>query len=306
MNLQFKYKKNLQLLILLFFFSIILIILRRRWMVLWLSLEINTLAFLIISSNDKIEFEFKYFFIQSVGSIFFLIRLILGKTYQELMIFLSIRIKLVIVPFFFWIYNSIELIGENLFFLFITFQKIGPLWILQNLFFFLFSRVFLYILYFVLNLIFSIFYGLKYIKLKKILFFLSINQTALICLFIMFKNFVAMLYIINYFLSLILLLIYRKNKNSFLILFFLITGFPPSSLFILKLMLVKSIIINFNMVLILLIVFFNIIFLVYLYTKIFLYFYLTKKEIKKSIFKQFSNHNMIYFLFLTLNCLFIF
>jgi len=110
-----------------------------NWFNLWISLEINIISFIFISlyptNNLNINRIIKYFIIQTISSSILFFTIILTKnilTFEiiSLIIPLSISLKLGLSPFHFWLVDVREGLNWINFFIFNTWQKIIPLFIL--------------------------------------------------------------------------------------------------------------------------------------------------------------------------------
>lgn len=123
-------------------FSILLARFSRSWLSLWFRLELNILIFLpLISFRRKIyelENRIKYFLVQRVASLWFLLRILVFsfKLYLvQIIVILRIIIKLGVFPFHGWFFRIMRTAAWNFFFLFSTLQKFIPLIILRNVLF---------------------------------------------------------------------------------------------------------------------------------------------------------------------------
>ena len=153
--------------------------------ILWISLEINILGFLPLISfngNKMLENTIKYFLIQGVSSSMFLLfsilRILLNRKMFDLIIIISLIVKLGSAPFHMWFVSLLRVVSLNTLFLLSTIQKLIPLIILSAL---NFSTVFMYI-FIVLNS-FTIFYSGGLSKtLNTVLAFSRINNLRWILL----------------------------------------------------------------------------------------------------------------------------
>lgn len=248
-----------------------------NWILMWVSLEINSIIFLIISnkfSKRFSEFEFKYYLIQFLGSSLYFYRGVMNFRY---MLFLSLIIKLIIIPFIYWVITGLKWIEKKIFFSFIFFQKIGPLILIWEIIVF---NTMGEILFLILNFLFSIIRGLKKIFINEILVFSSVNQVVLIVLIMKFSKSLFFIYaLIYFFTSLLIFLIYRFIKGRIILIFsfLLIRGFPPSLIFFSK---ISFLIFLIDKLLILIIILRITTRIFFIYIKLFLNHIFKKKKLK--------------------------
>jgi NADH-ubiquinone oxidoreductase chain 2 len=108
---------------------------------LWVALELNILRFLPIITSERVELSLegalKYFLIQSVGSILFLVRALLLEGSAHLvssaLISVSIFLKLGAAPLHGWFISLMRTVSLRTLFYLSTTQKIIPLIILSGL-----------------------------------------------------------------------------------------------------------------------------------------------------------------------------
>jgi len=185
------------------------------WFILWISLEINMIAFIpIIFSQTSISLKsiIKYFVIQSFARSLFLIRRILSDMRERNQIFselvrLALLTKLGIFPLYFWFPDVREGLSWHVFFILCTWQKLIPLIILRCLWV---NLTFISILIRgwigclgILNLT----------SLRKILAFSSINNLAWIVIRLINPNINWLLFLIVYRGVILRLIIIIKFNN---------------------------------------------------------------------------------------------
>lgn len=162
---------------LILFLRIIIIINSSTWIIVWVGLEINILTFIGLEkyySYSICEFEIKYFFLQFIGSLLFILAY-LTKTIN-FFLFLSLMIKLNLFPFIIWIIHSLKWIRKKLVYIFFFLQKIGPLILVKKLL--EFNNLFL--VYIFTNLFLSFIYGLRKNNWINYIVYSSIRQSSLI------------------------------------------------------------------------------------------------------------------------------
>lgn len=225
------------------------------WLGTWFGIEINSYFFLPLIK--KREFQFKYYLIQALGSVFFV------YSYYHASSFLYITglvIKIGVSPFFFWIYPSFKWIPKKPLIMFITLQKILPLYLLYNITL-NFSDMILLLTYFFLNATTG-YLGVKNKTLMiDIVLFSSIYQIRWVILSLVISKYIFKFYFIYYIIIVFFFIISIKkdflgpnDKRSIIIIwliFFLIRGFPPSIIFLIKIHIVINITIIFSHIIIL-------------------------------------------------------
>lgn len=197
-----------------------------------------------------------YFLIQSIASILLLFSFIIILHYKSIniILFISIIIKIGRAPFHYWIPIIIEGINWLKIFILLTWQKINPLIILYFNNYFNLINIFI-----LLSLIIGSISGLNYSSIKKIISFSSINQLRWIIIRLI-NNKLLKLYLIFYFFTIWIIIksiilfnikylneIYNLNiKNKFIKLFIFINflslgGLPPFLGFFPKLIIIIKI-----------------------------------------------------------------
>lgn len=190
----------------------IIVISANSWLGLWIGLEINLLSLIpILTSNNNLsnsEAALNYFLVQAFASITLLFSIIIFIILNNLIfitlflnfyipnkiILLSLIIKLGAPPFHFWFPNVIENINWNNNFLLITWQKIGPIIIINY-----FIKFDLLIISFILLAAFTgSIGGLNQISLRKIIAFSSINHLGWIFSAILYNENIWIIYFIIY------------------------------------------------------------------------------------------------------------
>nr|YP_009019487.1 NADH dehydrogenase subunit 2 [Amphiascoides atopus]AHB52770.1 NADH dehydrogenase subunit 2 [Amphiascoides atopus] len=103
--------------------------------IMWACMELNLLCFvfLLLVINDDCYSAVKYFLIQALGSILFLLSLMLEMTISYslfiIILLLAILLKLAMAPFQFWLVNLVKDINWLSFFFISVFQKLLPLYV---------------------------------------------------------------------------------------------------------------------------------------------------------------------------------
>lgn len=265
------------------------IISSNSWFSIWLWLEINLISFIALNLNYRfylsIESSLIYFIIQSIASSIIIFSILISIFYKNLnfILFISLILKIRIAPFHYWLLIIVERINWINILILLTWQKLGPIIILLNLNLSI-NIIYTYII--IYSIIIGSLIGIKYISLKKIISFSSINQLRWLILSLILINKIWKIYFIIYFLILltIILLLNKLNlnfiyqifnlnfKNNIFIISFLIInlisliGIPPLIGFLPKLL----IILKFNSNLIIIILIFFSLFSSFYYLRIFI------------------------------------
>ena len=228
--------------------------------IMWISLEMNILGFLPLMSfngNKILENTIKYFLIQGISSSVFLIFSILSILFYrdlfDLVLLISLIVKLGSSPFHMWFISLIGVVSLNTLFILSTIQKLIPLIIISTL---NFSTVFLYIFVF-LNSI-TIFYSGRVSKnLNSVLAFSRINNLRWIFVSVATNFSMTIFYFLIYlFLIIGVLILFWRPRNCVptqivmsrlgygvisLFTIFSLAGLPPLIGFLGKLFIVKQI-----------------------------------------------------------------
>nr|YP_009020945.1 NADH dehydrogenase subunit 2 [Liposcelis decolor]AFV61890.1 NADH dehydrogenase subunit 2 [Liposcelis decolor] len=225
------------------------------WLGAWFGMEMNSYFFLPLVK--KSEFQFKYYLMQALGSVFFIYSFYHSSNFLYIT---GLIMKIGVSPFFFWIYPSFKWIPNKPLMMFMTLQKILPLYLLINMTL-NFSDMILLLIFFFCNAITG-YLGVKNKTLMiDIVLFSSIYQMSWVILSLimskyMFK-FYFMYYIMIVFFSMVAMkkdFLSRNDKSSFIIMwfiFFLISGFPPSIIFLMKIHIIMNVSIIFSHIMIL-------------------------------------------------------
>uniref|UniRef100_A0AAU6PBF7 NADH-ubiquinone oxidoreductase chain 2 n=1 Tax=Amblyseiulella paraheveae TaxID=3049516 RepID=A0AAU6PBF7_9ACAR len=125
-----------------YFTCIVMGLSSNSWFFLWVCLEFNMLLFIPMFyklSLNIINSLIKYFVIQSLSSMIFLLSIVMKMTYLDclmmnLLLFLSLWIKMGFFPFSSWYFQISENMNWSIWFLLNTFQKLIPLWVVSFVF----------------------------------------------------------------------------------------------------------------------------------------------------------------------------
>lgn len=280
-----------------------------NWLSIWIGLELNLFAIIPIlnfkSSIYSIEATIKYFLIQAFASIILLIFLInkniLFINNNNILIIIPLLIKLRLIPFHLWLPSIIE--GLNWFscLLIITWQKITPLIIISYL------NINKNIIFLITLISINSIFGFNQNSIRKILAISSINNSTWILFAILINeklwiNYFIIYSILNF---LIIKILYNYNINyinqlkffnlnfffklNILILIFSIIGLPPIIGFLIKWILIKTLIYN-NIYIIIIILIILTILNLFFYIKI-TYFILFNFNLLNKWYLQFKKNN---------------
>lgn len=298
-----------------------------NWISIWIGLELNLFTIIPIL-NFKLslysnESSIKYFIIQAFASILFLIILINKSIFflinNNFILIIPLLIKLRLIPFHLWLPSIIEGLNWLSCFIIFTWQKISPIIIISYL------NLNKNIIFLISIIIINSLIGINQNSIRKILAISSINNSTWILIAILINenlwiNYFFIYSILN-FLIINLLNKYKINyinqikffnlnlffKLNILILILSIIGLPPILGFLIKWILIKTIIYN-KILLILIILIILTILNLYFYLKItyFLLFnfnlfnkwFLQNKKTHKFNFIIFINFFRLFFNFL--------
>nr|QWX90398.1 NADH deshydrogenase subunit 2 [Bradysia impatiens] len=206
--------KNLSKMLFMFmiWLGTMIVISANSWLGLWMGLEINLLSLIpILTSNNNLsnsEAALNYFLVQAFASITLLFSMIMFIILNNLMfmtlflnfympnkiILLSLMMKLGAPPFHFWFPNVMENINWNNNFLLMTWQKIGPMMIMNY-----FIKFDLLMISFILLAAFiGSIGGLNQISLRKIMAFSSINHLGWMFSAILYNENIWIIYFMIY------------------------------------------------------------------------------------------------------------
>nr|YP_010580930.1 NADH dehydrogenase subunit 2 [Sternaspis chinensis]YP_010580943.1 NADH dehydrogenase subunit 2 [Sternaspis liui]UZT27141.1 NADH dehydrogenase subunit 2 [Sternaspis chinensis]UZT27154.1 NADH dehydrogenase subunit 2 [Sternaspis liui] len=126
------------------FMSTLIALSSNHWLMMWLSMELNLLAFLplmtLSSQKQETESMIKYFLAQATGSILFLFSALFllpslfsdNLNFPMMTLTLGLLFKLGVVPCHFWFPNVMASSSWTICMLLATWQKIIPLWIIMS------------------------------------------------------------------------------------------------------------------------------------------------------------------------------
>nr|YP_009521633.1 NADH dehydrogenase subunit 2 [Anoplolepis gracilipes]AXP85354.1 NADH dehydrogenase subunit 2 [Anoplolepis gracilipes] len=311
----------------LIYFSFISLFLYDLLMI-WFIMEINNFLFICFLSiklkNKKIIFL--YYLIQALASLMMMLTLIINNfMYMQMdfiMInfFISIMIKLGIPPFHWWIPSVAIYLDWLSLFIFLTIQKIIPLYMISLI------NLPISLLYFMIlmSTFVSTFKMINSMNFKILLSFSSINQTGWMLILIYFKTLFWFSYMMFYTLILlIIIMIFTYFKMSFsfslnnnfssmnfnlicLLLIFNLASIPPLTFFIFKWTTIYIFLLNSNLYFIFILMIFNSFILIYVYINLMnlmMYFYSIKIKLFNSpmyVFKFSYSYSFIFFMILSL------
>nr|AML26651.1 NADH dehydrogenase subunit 2 [Ptiliidae sp. BMNH 1274723] len=296
-------------------FSTLITISSYSWFGMWIGLEINLLSIIPLMNNNKNlltnESSIKYFLVQSIASMIFLLIIIiaLSNKFNSIMIMMmnfSMIMKMGAAPFHFWFPMVMEGLNWNNSLILLTWQKINPMIILMNKLNWNFLTLIIFS-----SLMISGLMGINQISIRKMLSYSSINHMAWMISAIFINEMSWLIYFTIYSLNNFwLILIFKKmkclyfnqlfllmnkswqTKLFFLMNFFSLGGLPPFIGFFPK-WLVLSNLINQNLVFLSLILIMTTILTLHFYLQITL-----KTMILNSEEIKFFNQNPSYSMFM--------
>nr|YP_010414172.1 NADH dehydrogenase subunit 2 [Macrosiphum rosae]URQ84768.1 NADH dehydrogenase subunit 2 [Macrosiphum rosae] len=259
---------NLNLTKIMFFtlltFSTMMSISASNWLSMWMGLELNLFSIIPIlnfkSSIYSIEATMKYFLIQAFASILLLIFLInknlLFMNNDNILIMMSLLMKLSLMPFHLWLPSMMEGLNWMSCLLMMTWQKITPLIMISYL------NVNKNMIFLIVLISMNSIFGLNQNSMRKILAMSSINNTTWMLFAILMNENLWINYFLIYSLLNFLIIKILNNYNinyinqmklfnlnfffklNMLMLIFSIMGLPPMMGFLMKWMLIKTLMYN--------------------------------------------------------------
>nr|QYF09652.1 NADH dehydrogenase subunit 2 [Ptilocnemus lemur] len=208
-------------------FSTILIISSDNLLSMWMGLEINMISFIPILHKTKnsttSESCMIYFLTQSMGSILFIMMILINSMIMVfpamineinmIIMLISMSIKLGIPPFHFWFPIILEKMNWTECFILMSWQKIGPLFILSIMI--TSPYMFNYLIW--LSIITGSISGLNETSVRKIMAYSSINHMGWMIACMNFNNKVWLIYLLIYsMIMLIMTMLFNNNSIYFM------------------------------------------------------------------------------------------
>nr|AOW71077.1 NADH dehydrogenase subunit 2 [Diaphorina citri] len=242
--------------------SIIMSLSSSSWMMIWMGLEMNLLSFVFIlmkpSTYYSLESTMKYFLIQSVGSLIFLVTISINMIYfnemstiNAILPPLALTLKSGMAPLHIWTPDILEKFNYFGFLLFITMQKLVPLFIMYSSWMFLTPWICL------CNLIVGSIGGISQSSIRKMVAFFSLSNSGWMMMALSYFHFFFMLFFFLYFITNMMIIVYMKKtqnkwltqikpqqkqeKMFFFSLMLSLSGMPPLLGFLPKWMVIKKI-----------------------------------------------------------------
>nr|YP_009485734.1 NADH dehydrogenase subunit 2 [Canthesancus helluo]AVZ00870.1 NADH dehydrogenase subunit 2 [Canthesancus helluo] len=240
------------------------------WLGMWMGLEMNLISFIPIlykNSNTSSESCMIYFLIQSFGSILMLMSVLsnsfvilsplMSKELFNVMLMMSMSIKLGIPPFHFWFPEIMEKLNWINCTILMTWQKVAPLTILS----YILENKLLPVVIMTATIIGAI-GGLNQTSIRKIMAFSSINHMGWMIACMKYNNEFWMKYLLIYTTIIVMMTFMFNNYSSFyinqlintnlmytektliIILFLSLGGLPPFLGFIPKWMVIQAMILS--------------------------------------------------------------
>nr|WOG34352.1 NADH dehydrogenase subunit 2 [Laelaps sp. 1 JO-2023a] len=223
--------------------SFFVVVMSESYFLMWFSFELNLVSFCYIMWNGKnfssINSMMKYYIIQSLSSMLFLMMLILSESmmvYNLSVSFLSVMMifKMGLFPFIFWVPEVVEGMDWNSLIIFFTGQKIIPLYILTILDFYYMYMVI------ILTMMMGLLLMYNQISIRKFMAYSSMVHSGWMLMSIDMGVLVWVLYLLIYFISMYNMM-KLESLNSFyqlkflffsdmmliLLIFLNLSGLPP-------------------------------------------------------------------------------
>ena len=247
-----------------------------NWWLAWLGMELNLLGFIsFVSKYYNNESVFKYFIIQSLGSIILLSSFIsvdINYFLFNRLILIALLLKLGASPFHFWLPVIVEHFNSFQLFIILTWQKIAPLILIISL---TFNKLIF------IRLIFRLIVGsvgnINELRVFIMYTYSSISHTGWLIVSSIINEHVCILYLIIYSIILLTVILYINKKfvrdhwYKLNLIYFLnilsLGGLPPFTGFFIKWIIIKELI-NIRSLLILSILIITRILLIYIYLRL--------------------------------------
>nr|QTC30712.1 NADH dehydrogenase subunit 2 [Psyttalia concolor] len=293
----------------------------------WVFMELNLLIFitlLILNSSFISDKSMKYYLMNSFSSMnflfFFNLNLMMDSFYFLIIINFMMLMKLGMFPFHYWFIDMLVELNWDMYFFLISWQKLIPLLILNYCFNFN-----LLMIISLMGGIFSVMMIYNQILLKKIIGYSSINHMGWMLMSLMMNFNLMMVYFLSYMLinfSLIfilnklnfieinnLMIKFKGLQYYFIILMILLSlgGLPPLYGFYMKWFFIMEFSKVYNLLLLVLLILYSLMFLFYYFRLIFNFTMLNFIMLNLFMFNKFIyselNLNLLMFmsLFITLN-----
>jgi len=311
------FSPSLLLCILCVILSVVIMMSSSSWLICWVAIEFNTIAFMPLLLNKKASREseaaIKYFLTQTLASAGLLIRILLVKSnsfeiFTHLGILFAIIIKIGAAPFHNWVPRVADNLDWFSILFILTLQKINPLIVLSNTLYL--NRSLTIDTFIVLSLIVGAVIGLSQTSLRKVLAYSSINHVGWLLAAIKYRVNMLILYFTVYCTLLIpIAIIIRKLTLSYLnqisslplisrtqlsifIIIFSLGGLPPFTGFFPKWIVIQEIILNLSNFIVFIIILISLLTLFY-YLRI-MYSVLTLRKLTYSIYFKQSSYTRIF------------
>nr|QUM11264.1 NADH dehydrogenase subunit 2 [Nysius cymoides] len=195
------------------------------WIGMWMGMEMNLMAFIPLISKSKnkksSQAMITYFLVQSISSITFLFSILISKFIMispnfmnetvNLLLMISLLIKLGVAPFHNWLPEMMTNLNWMEIFILSTWQKVAPLYVLSNMF----NSKIIFISV-VLSAIIGAIGGINTSSMRKIMAYSSINHMSWM-LIIMSSQSQWYLYLLLYsFMMLLVCLTFHRNNFLFM------------------------------------------------------------------------------------------
>nr|YP_010614353.1 NADH dehydrogenase subunit 2 [Dalbulus maidis]WAS32287.1 NADH dehydrogenase subunit 2 [Dalbulus maidis] len=238
--------------------GVIMTICSNNWMSMWMGLEMSMMAFIpMIQNFNQLSSEsmIKYFIIQSIASTLFLfgiISMLIGvNTKNELLMLMSMLIKLGMAPFHNWMLMIIQYINYSEMFILLTVMKIAPISIMHQI------QSNMMIIPIAMSMIISSISCMNQSSMRKIMAWSSIYSVSMMMISINNMS-IPMTYMLVYSMMLMMILfLANKLKINYInqmvfneyslwikmtVWFNMLSlgGFPPTMGFIIKVMIIQS------------------------------------------------------------------
>nr|YP_009501918.1 NADH dehydrogenase subunit 2 [Leptynoptera sulfurea]AWU48965.1 NADH dehydrogenase subunit 2 [Leptynoptera sulfurea] len=294
--------------------SILISLSNESWMMIWIGMELNLLMFIFISLNPNNllnnESSMKYFLVQSIGSLFFLLTINMNMIFYSenslnlLFPSFALMLKSGVAPFHSWtpvLMNKFSFLGL---FLFFTLQKLVPMYLLYSTWLWTIPLIAL------INIMIGSMEGINQSSFFKMMIFSSISNNGWMLMMLLESMFLFWMFFINYFLLNFLIYIFfvknevkwilqiKSNKSymkwHYMFMFLSMSSFPPFLGFTPKWMMMKTLCTTMPFLMIISVI--MSIYMMFFYMKSMLSLILDSSSQKKWILNKQTKINMYVFI----------
>nr|UAT98552.1 NADH dehydrogenase subunit 2 [Penthicodes atomaria] len=239
-------------------FSLLMTMASNNMMFSWMAMEMNLISMmpLMKKSNKMNEQSMKYLIIQSVSSSIMMMSMIMSLIInypinESILMMTGIMTKMGMMPFHLWMPGLMQMMSWTVCMMMSTLQKIIPTIMATQM-----TKINLMMMPMLMSMIISPITGMKQTSIKKIMAYSSITNSPMMILSMMISKQMFFLFFIMYsMINLNLMMTFKENNTNFtnqinsqsnlmklsmMISTLSISGMPPTTGFLMKWMMIKS------------------------------------------------------------------